>query len=98
MKMDSLEKMRVMTSSDKDWIDEILDDEECSLWQISFIEQLLITSAANFLYQNTNLNDLTYNEAEEIIKDLRENNCPQSPQEQYKLMCKAGVFNETPEG
>ena len=92
MKMDSLEKMRVMTSSDKDWIDEILDDEECSLWQISFIEQLLITSAANFLYQNTNLNDLTYNEAEEIIK------CPQSPQEQYKLMCKAGVFNETSEG
>ena len=92
MKMDSLEKMRVMTSKDKDWIDDILEDEECNLFQIGFIEQLMITSAANFLYQNINLNDLTYNDAEKIIKDLRENNCPKDPQDQYKLMCKRGVF------
>jgi len=90
--MDSLEKMRVMTSRDKDWIDEILDDEEITGWQIGIIEGLLITSSAKHLYQNINIIDLTYNEAEEIIKDLYENNCPQDPKDQYKLMCKRGVF------
>ena len=75
-----------------DWIDEILEDEECTLWQISFIEQLMITSAANFLYYNINLNDLTYKDAEKIIKVLRENDCPKDPQDQFRKMSKAGVF------
>ena len=76
-----------------DWIDDILEDEECSMWQIGFIEQLMITSASNFLYEDINLNDLTYNEAEKIIKNLRENDCPKDTQEQFKAMCRAGVFN-----
>lgn len=88
----SLEKMRAMTSRDKDWIDDVLEDEECSMWQIGFIEQLLITSASNIFYFDINLNDLTYNEAEEIIKDLRENDRPKDTQEQFKQMCRAGVF------
>ena len=75
-----------------DWIDDILEDEQCSMWQIGFIEQLMITSASNFLYEDINLNDLTYNEAEKIIKDLRENDCPKDTQEQFKAMCRAGVF------
>ena len=75
-----------------DWIDDILEDEECSMWQVGFIEQLMITSASNFLYEDINLNDLTYNEAEKIIKDLRENDCPKDTQEQFKQMCRAGVF------
>jgi hypothetical protein len=76
----------------KDWIDDVLDDEECSMWQIGFIEQLLITSASNYLYFNIDFNNLTHNEAEKIIKDLRENNCPSDSQEQFKEMCRAGVF------
>ncbi len=93
MKMDSLEKMRVMTSRDKDWIDDILEDEQCSCVQMGIIESLLLTSSANYLYGHINLNELTYNEAEKIIKVLYENNCPTDPQDQYKLMYKRGVFN-----
>ena len=74
-----------------DWIDELLDDQ-CSMWQIGMIEQLLVTSAVNFLYLDITLNDLTYHEAEIIIKDLQENDCPKDPQEQFKRMCKQGVF------
>ena len=81
-----------------DWIDEILEDEQCSLWQMAFIEQLFLTSASEFLYRNINLNDLTYNEAEEIIKDLRENDCPKDPKDQFAKMHKAGVFKSEQEG
>jgi len=82
----------VMTSSDRDWIDDVLDDELCNGWQIGNIEALMLTSAANYLYEHINLNELTYKDAEEIIKVLYENNCPKDPQDQYKLMCKRGVF------
>ena len=40
--------------SDHDWIDEILEDEPCSLWQIGKIESLLVTSSAQHLYENIN--------------------------------------------
>lgn len=81
----------MMTLNEHDWIDDFLDDE-CTLWQIGIIESLLHTSAANLLYSNINFNDLTFYEAEEIIKELYENNCPLDPQEQFKQMCKRGVF------
>jgi len=84
--------MRVMTSSDNDWIDDILKDEPCNGWQIGTIEGLLITSAANYLYQNLNFNELTYEDADKIIKILYENNIPRDPKEQYKIMQKKGVF------
>lgn len=87
-----LEKMKAMTSKDKDWIDEVLEDEICGLWQIGIIEQLLITSGVNYLYENIDFNTLTANEAENIIKDLQENNCPKDPKEQYKIMQRKGVF------
>ena len=84
--------MRVMTSRNRDWIDEILEDEEATMWQIGLIEGLMLTSSAKCNYERVNLNELTYNEAEEIIKDLYENNCPRDPKDQYKKMYKAGVF------
>ena len=93
MSMEFLERMRVMTSRNRDWIDEVLEDEECTVVQMGIIESLLVTSAANYLYQNINLNELTYNEAEEIIKVLYENNCPTDTREQYKYMFKRGVFD-----
>lgn len=83
--------MRVMTLNDLDWIDEVLDDQ-CEMWQIGLIEGLLQTSAANYLYNSINFNDLTYHEAEEIIKELYENNCPTDPKEQFKQMCRRGIF------
>ena len=81
-----------MTSRDRDWIDDVLEDEEIAGWQIGVIEGLLITSSAQNKYKNTNIMELTYNEAEEIIRDLYENNCPRDPKDQYKKMFKAGVF------
>ena len=97
MKTGFLVKMSQMTLKQNkmtDWIDDVLEDgdKECTMWQIGFIEQLMVTSASNYSYSNINLNDLTYNEAEEIIKDLRENDCPKDTQEQFKQMCRAGVF------
>ena len=89
-----MEKKRVMTSNDKDWIDEVLDDEPCSGWQIGVIEGLLTTSSANFLYTNINLNELTQNEADEIIKDLRENDNPRDPKYQLERMFKSGMFKK----
>ena len=85
--------MKVMIlKRDRDWIDDILDEEEISGWQLGIIEGLFLTSSASYLYKNINLNELTYNEAEEIIRDLSENNCPQDPKDQLKKMFKAGVF------
>ena len=87
-----MEKKRVMTLNDKDWIDEVLEDEPCNGWQMGMIEGLLITSSANYLYQNINLNELTNNEANEIIRDLRENDNPRDPKHQLERMFKSGMF------
>ena len=40
---------------ENDWIDDVLDDEECSLYQIGKIESLLVTSASNIYYENINM-------------------------------------------
>ena len=80
-------KMKVMTlKRDRDWIDDILEDEQCSCVQMGIIEGLLLTSSVNYLYENINLNELTYIEADKIIKDLRENDCPRDPKKQFKKM------------
>ena len=85
-----------MTSRDKDWIDEVLEDEPCSGWQMGIIEGLLITSSANYLYENINLNELTNNEANEIIRDLNENDNPRDPKHQLERMFKSGMFKPEP--
>jgi hypothetical protein len=76
--------MKQMTSKehDDDWIDDLLNDE-CSCVQMGIIEGLLVTSSAASQYQTINLNDLTYGEAEEIIRDLKENDNPTDTREQF---------------
>ena len=75
--------MKQMTSRDNDWIDDILEDEPCNGWQVGIIEGLLITSSARDKYIDINLNDLTYAEADEIIWELRENDNPRDPRDQF---------------
>ena len=96
MSMEFLEKKRVMTSRDRDWIDEILDEEEASGWQVGIIEGLMLTSSSGSLYENTNLNELTKNEANEIIRELRENDNPRDPKHQLERMFKSGMFKPEP--
>jgi len=70
------------------WVDEFFQDEECSLYQISMIETLMKTSSAAYLYQEIDITELTYEEANEVIKDLRENDNPMDPREQFNRMFK----------
>ena len=76
-------KMRLMTSKDNDWIDDVLKDEPCNGWQMGIIEGLLNTSSSRDSYTSINLNELTYEEADEIIRDLRENDNPRDPRDQF---------------
>jgi hypothetical protein len=76
----------------KDWIDEVLEDEQCSSFQIGTIESLLITSSATNKYKNINIEQLNYEEANEIIRDLRNNNTTRDCKEQLNQMFKRGVF------
>lgn len=78
-----LEKMRAMTSKeDSDWIDEHLKDES-SLYQMMRFDQLMITSSANINYEHINIEQSTYGEAQDIIKDLEENDNPRDCREQF---------------
>jgi hypothetical protein len=79
-----------MTSKDDSWIDNLLDDQ-CSSFQVGIIEQLLTTSGAAIKYKDINLNKLTYDEAEIIIRQLREDDRPRDPREQfYRMFGKGG--------
>jgi len=69
-----------------DWIDKFLSDDECSLYQITAIESLMKTSSASYKYINTEIVDLTYKQAKDILKDLIENDNPTDPREQFKKM------------
>ena len=81
--------MKVMTLRDRDWIDDLLDDEPINSWQIGMIEQLLITSSASCLYDNIKIEELTNEEASEIIFKLKENDNPRDPKDQfYKIFGK----------
>ncbi len=87
MKWVFLEKMKAMTSKDDDWIEEHLNDE-CSIYQMSKIEQLMITSSANKNYEHINIEQLTYEQAKHIIKDLEENDNPRDCREQFYQVLK----------
>jgi len=87
--------MNQMTSSDNehDWIDEHLNDE-CSIYQMMRFDQLMITSSANSNYEHINIEQLTYGEAQEIIKDLEENDNPRDCREQfYKILRQRRKFS-----
>ena len=81
-----------MTSKSKDWIDEVLDEEPCSAIQMGIIESLLITSSANINYKNLDIEKLTYEEAERIIRELRENNNSRDCKDQFNKMFEGGIF------
>ena len=68
------------------WVDEFFEDEECTLYQISKIESLMKTSSAACLYQDVNITELTYEEANEVIKKLWENDNPTDTREQFNRM------------
>tara|TARA_R110002167_G_scaffold121776_1_gene300150 strand:- start:683 stop:901 length:219 start_codon:yes stop_codon:yes gene_type:complete len=70
------------------WVDEFFEEEECSLRQMADIENLLRTSSAAYMYDKLVIENLTHQEATEIIKDLKENDNPIDPREQFKRMFK----------
>mgnify|MGYP003149197516 CR=1 FL=1 len=71
-----------------DWIDDFLADEECTLHQISMIESLMKTSSSATQYKDIELDKLTYQEANDIIYILKENDNPIDPREQFNRMFK----------
>ena len=71
-----------------DWIDDFLADEECTLHQISMIESLMKTSSSAIQYKYIELDKLTYQEANDIIYILKENDNPIDPREQFNRMFK----------
>ena len=70
-------------SAKKDWIDDVLDDEPIAWWQISKIEGLCQTSSVGSNYANLKLEELTYEQANEIIYDLKENDNPRDCRDQF---------------
>lgn len=81
--------MSQMTSRDRDWIDDLLDDDPINSWQIGIIEGLFITSSASYLYRNIIIEELTNEEASEIIFKLKENDNPRDSKDQfYKIFGK----------
>lgn len=74
-------------SEEKDWIDDVLDDKPIAWWQISKIEGLCQTSSVGPNYINVKLEELTYEQANQIIYDLKENDNPRDCREQfYKIL------------
>lgn len=73
-----------MTSRDSedDWMDDFLDDKS-SMYQMMRFEQLMITSSSNSKYEHINIEQITYGEAQDIIKDLEENDNPRDCREQF---------------
>ncbi len=74
------------------WLDWITDGEanKSTIWQMSAIDSLQRTSS--YVWQG-DTEQLSYEEAEQLIKKLKENDNPQDPQDQYRKMFRDGVFN-----
>ncbi len=86
MKWVFLEKMKAMTSKDDDWIEEYLKsgiNDKSSIYQMMRFEQLMITSSSNSKYEHINIEQINYGEAQDIIKDLEENDNPRDCREQF---------------
>ena len=69
--------------AEKDWIDDVLDDKPIAWWQISKIEGLCQTSSVGSKYVNMKLEQLTYEQANQIIYELEENDNPRDCREQF---------------
>ena len=82
----------------EDWLDNILDGEPSPITyrQLVIIESMIDRTALDPTEKNeilTNLNNYTELEAEEIIKNILENEIKTDPKDQWKEMFKAGVFD-----
>ena len=70
---------------DNDWIDDVLEDKPAEWWQIDKIEMLIGTSSTGNL--KFKKEDLTYEQANTIIYDLKENDNPRDCRDQfYKIL------------
>ena len=76
-------------SEERDWIDDVLDDKPIAWLQISKIEGLCQTSSVGSNYVNMKLEELTYEQANQIIYDLEENDNPRDCREQFYRILKS---------
>jgi len=81
-----------------DWMDEVLDGKplEAEVWKLSYIENLLHNTSIPVREQErimSSLNDLSDIEADEILKNIKENEIHSDPKDQYEAMRKNGMFN-----
>ena len=70
-------------SEEKDWIDDVLDDTPIKWWQVEKIEGLCQTSSVGSDYVDMNLDKLTYEQANKIIYELKENDNPRDCRDQF---------------
>ena len=84
-----------------DWIDEVVDGKplKAEYWQIDYIDNLLPRTSLTLPYQEEILykiyqKDFSQLEADEIILELKQNEIYNDPRDQYKKMCKSGMFND----
>jgi|TARA_B100001939_G_C16843226_1_gene574078 hypothetical protein len=82
-----------MTSKENehDWIDEHFEDK-CSIYQMGRIEQLMVTSSAAENYEHLDIEQLTYEEAKQIIEVLEDNDNPRDCREQFRKILKRNNF------
>jgi len=81
-----------------DWMDEVLDGKplEAEVWKLNYIENLQhFTSITDSEKENIieSLSDLDDEEADEIIKHIKEHEIHLDPKHQYEAMRKNGMFN-----
>jgi len=79
-------------------MDEVLDGKplEAEVWKLSYIENLLHNTSIPVREQErimSSLNDLSDIEADEILKNIKENEIHSDPKDQYEAMRKNGMFN-----
>jgi hypothetical protein len=83
----------------EDWMDEVLNGKplEAEMWKLGYIETLLHYTSiptSEQLEILSSLNELTDEEADEILKKIKENEIKRDPRDQYEQMRKAGVFDD----
>ena len=82
----------------EEWFEEIVNGEpkEAEMWQLAYIESKLHYTSISSSEQSSImglLNRLSEEEADEIIKKIKENEIQIDPKHQYEQMRKNGVFN-----
>lgn len=79
-------------------MDEVLDGKplEAEMWKLGYIENLLHRTSIPIREQDiimSSLDTLSDIEADEILKEIKENQIHSDPKQQYEEMRKNGMFN-----